>query len=43
MIEQTGLVGVHFGEYVRYAVCADIDAVKEGIKNAFQQAQVSYD
>ena len=43
MIEQTGLVGVHFADYVRYAVCADIDAVKEGIKNAFQQAQVSYD
>ena len=43
MIEQTGLVGVHFGDYVRYAVCADIDAVKEGIKNAFRQAQVSYD
>ena len=24
MIEETGVVGVHFPGYVRYAVCADI-------------------
>ena len=42
MIENTGLVGVHFANYVRYAVCADIEAMKEGIKDAFHKARVSY-
>jgi LL-diaminopimelate aminotransferase len=42
MIEKTGLVGVHFPGYMRYAVCADIKAVAQGIDAAFKQANVSY-
>jgi LL-diaminopimelate aminotransferase len=43
MIEHTGVVGVHFPGYVRYAVCADIDAMAKEIEEAFMQAEVSYD
>ncbi|MFQ6028734.1 MAG: aminotransferase class I/II-fold pyridoxal phosphate-dependent enzyme, partial [Dehalococcoidia bacterium] len=43
MIEETGLVGVHFPGYLRYAVCADISAMAEDIDRAFQKAEVSYD
>lgn len=43
MMERTGLIGVHFEpSYIRYAVCADVDALTEGINNAFQEANVSY-
>ena len=42
MIEQTGVVGVHFPGYVRYAVCADIDVMAKPIDAAFTQAEVSY-
>jgi aspartate/methionine/tyrosine aminotransferase len=42
MIERTGVVGVHFPGYVRYAVCADIDAIAKEIEEAFVQAEVSY-
>jgi aspartate/methionine/tyrosine aminotransferase len=42
MIEATGVVGVHFPGYLRYAVCADIEAVAAELGAAFQQAQVSY-
>jgi LL-diaminopimelate aminotransferase len=42
MIERTGVVGVHFPGYVRYAVCADIDAMAKEIEEAFIQAEVSY-
>jgi aspartate/methionine/tyrosine aminotransferase len=42
MIEETGVVGVHFPGYMRYAVCADIAAVATEIEVAFKQAQVSY-
>jgi LL-diaminopimelate aminotransferase len=42
MIEATGVVGVHFPGYMRYAVCADIAAVAREIEEAFRQAQVSY-
>jgi aspartate/methionine/tyrosine aminotransferase len=42
MIERTGVVGVHFPGYVRYAVCADIDAMAKEIDEAFRQAEVSY-
>jgi aspartate/methionine/tyrosine aminotransferase len=42
MIERTGVVGVHFQGYVRYAVCADIDAMAKEIEEAFIQAEVSY-
>jgi hypothetical protein len=43
MIERTGVVGVHFPGYVRYAVCADIDAMAKEIEEAFMQAAVSYE
>jgi len=43
MIEETGLVGVHFPGYVRYAVCADIEAMAREIEQAFKQAKVSYE
>lgn len=42
MIEETGVVGVHFPGYVRYAVCADIDAIANAIETAFKKAEVSY-
>ena len=42
MIEATGVVGVHFPGYVRYAVCADIAASATEIEEAFKKAQVSY-
>jgi aspartate/methionine/tyrosine aminotransferase len=43
MIERTGVVGVHFPGYVRYAVCADIDAMAKEIEEAFIQAEVAYE
>jgi aspartate/methionine/tyrosine aminotransferase len=43
MIERAGVVGVHFPGYVRYAVCADIDAMAKEIEAAFRQAEVSYE
>ena len=43
MIKETGLVGVHFSNYLRYAVCADVDSMASEIKEAFQKASVSYD
>jgi LL-diaminopimelate aminotransferase len=43
MIEHTGVVGVHFPGYVRYAVCADIDAMAKEIEEAFMQAEISYE
>ena len=42
MIEATGVVGVHFPPYVRYAVCADVEAVAGEIEEAFRKARVSY-
>jgi aspartate/methionine/tyrosine aminotransferase len=43
LIERTGVVGVHFPGYVRYAVCADIDAMAKEIAEAFIQAEVCYE
>ncbi len=43
MIEETGVVGVHFPGYVRYAVCADIEAMRRQLDDAFGKAQVRYD
>ena len=43
MITKTGVVGVHFGPYMRYAVCADIEALAVDIACAFASAKVSYD
>jgi aspartate/methionine/tyrosine aminotransferase len=42
MIEETGLVGVHFPGYMRYAVCADIAASVKDIEAALRKAKVSY-
>ncbi len=42
MIEKTGAVGVHFGDYIRYSVVADIPALQEDIEAAFKEAAVSY-
>jgi aspartate/methionine/tyrosine aminotransferase len=43
MIEEAGVVGVHFPGYVRYAACADIDAMAPALDEAFGKAQVAYD
>ena len=42
MIEETGVAGVHFPGYVRYAVCGDVEAMAEDIDAAFTRTQVSY-
>ncbi len=42
MIEETGVVGVHFPGYMRYAVCADVAAVATEITAAFKHAEVAY-
>src|SRR3989344_1272874 len=42
MIEKTGIVGVHFDPYIRYAVCADVESVADKIDAAFKQTTVSY-
>lgn len=45
MIERTGVVGVHFHPYIRYAVCdSTVDTIegREGIRQAFTEATVSY-
>ena len=41
-IDETGLVGVHFANYLRYAVCADVEVMAQDIEAAFKEAQVSY-
>lgn len=43
MIEKTGIVGVHFEQYIRYAVTSDIDKYASKINDAFKKAHVSYD
>lgn len=43
MIEKTGVVGVHFDPYIRYAVAsAKIDEIANEIAAAFAEAKVSY-
>ena len=43
MIENTGVVGVHFHPYIRYAVAsADVEAIADDIRAAFAKAEVSY-
>ncbi|MDA1099347.1 MAG: aminotransferase class I/II-fold pyridoxal phosphate-dependent enzyme [Proteobacteria bacterium] len=42
MIEKTGVIGVHFGDFLRYAVCADVTAMQGELKAAFDTAAVSY-
>ena len=43
MIEETGVVGVHFASYLRYAVCADVAVMSADLEAAFRKAKVSYD
>jgi len=42
MIEKTGVVGVPFGDYLRYAVCGDVEAIQAELKSAFTDADVTY-
>lgn len=42
MIEKTGIVGVHFDPYIRYAVCEDVESAADKIDAAFKKAKVSY-
>jgi hypothetical protein len=43
MMERTGLIGVHFEpHFIRYAVCADVEALGGSIGDAFSEAKVSY-
>ena len=44
MIENTGVAGVHFGKYVRYAVTSPIDSPEwiEAIQHGFEKAKVGY-
>ena len=42
MIEKTGVVGVHFEPYMRYAVTGNIEAYADSINSAFREARVSY-
>jgi aspartate/methionine/tyrosine aminotransferase len=43
MIEEAGVVGVHFASYLRYAVCADVAAMAGDLEAAFHKAAVEYD
>ena len=43
MIEKTGIVGVHFGKYIRYSVaCVDTIGMADEIEKAFESAEISY-
>jgi len=43
MIQNTGIVGVPFGKWIRYAICAaDVHALRDEIRRAFEKAEVSY-
>ena len=43
MIKHTGVVGVHFHPYIRYAVCGDVEAMANDLDTAFREAKVSYE
>lgn len=43
MIDKAGVVGVHFLDYVRYAVCADVAAMEADLRAAFQSAKIGYE
>lgn len=43
MIDETGVVGVNFAAWLRYAVCADIEAMADDLEAAFRAADVGYD
>ena len=42
MIDEVGVVGVHFPGFLRYAVCADITAMMGDLEAAFRRAEVKY-
>ena len=42
MIDEVGVVGVHFPGFLRYAVCADITTMIEELEAAFRHAEVKY-
>lgn len=42
MIQETGVVGVHFNPFMRYAVCGDIESMTEQIEDGFKKARISY-
>lgn len=42
MINQTGIVAVPFGKYMRYAVCTDVESLAPKIDAGFKKALVSY-
>lgn len=42
MIERTGVVGVHFDPFIRYAVTGEVEKMTEPIERAFLKAKVSY-
>lgn len=42
MIEKTGMQGVHFGPYIRYAVVGNVEAMANEVAIAFKKANVSY-
>ncbi len=42
MIRRTGIVGVHFHPYIRYAVCGMRDDWREPVKKGFEMAEVAY-
>jgi hypothetical protein len=42
MIRETGIVGVPFGEYIRYAVVGPIDKWGGPLTEGFNKARVSY-
>ena len=43
MIDEVGVVGVNFADWLRYAVCADVEAMAGELEAAFRRAEVSYD
>lgn len=43
MIERTGIVGVHFHPYIRYAVCGNIETMAKYISASFRRASVNYE
>ena len=43
MIKNTGVVGVDFGQYIRYAICAaPVEELIDEIRASFEKAKVSY-
>jgi len=42
MIEKTGVVGVHFEPYMRYAVTSDVEGMAQVIESAFAAAKIGY-